>query len=186
MSARSTSLKDAEDGAMARVDRISEHVGFIDVVHHRIHQGRLYTANATDEALADDASIDVLIQPPVGTFAHTRIRSVVGGDARLEVFEGTTFSVAGTALPAVNRNRVTLGGGPNVATNVLTTGPTITDVGLTLFSLVVAGGTGFFTAGSQTNDFFEVVLDPGQVYLIRLTNLSGGANPFSSIVDFYE
>lgn len=186
MSARSTTIKDPSDGAVASVDRISEHVGFIDVVHHRIHEGRMYTAFNSATTIPDDSEIGMLLRPPGGTFAHVRFRALVGGDAELELFEGTTTTFDGVAQTPVNRNRVTLGGGPDAAVTAVFNDPIPLSLGTELFDWILPGGSGFFTAGSQSNDFFELVLDPGQTYFARLTNRSGGATFLTLVADFYE
>lgn len=151
--------------------------------HARIHEGVYYTLNLYNAALADDASLEMLIQVAADQAMHARFGGKIGGDGELRLFEGTTFSAAGTGLTAVNHNRFST----NTAQGTFSSGPTITGDGTQLDLEYLPGGTGSFFSGGAGSQFFEeYVLQTGEVYLLRMTNRAGAAQPASLHVDFYE
>lgn len=155
------------------------------VVHHRIHQGTFFATDAFDTALADNAFLQVLLRPGSRT-PHIRHLAHGGGDMILRLYEGATFSAAGSALTAVNKNRRS----SRTAQMQLSTGPTITDKGTVLSGILLPGGTGgFFGGGSPGGEaagFEEWVLDPELDYLVELENIAGTAQPAHLQIDFYE
>lgn len=156
-----------------------------DIIHERIHHGEFFSATVYNAALADDANISVLMQVPASMSCHVSYIVRAGGDAEVILYEAPTFSNAGSALTAYDRNRITA----NESLTVLTTGPTVSDTGTLLESQFIPGGTaGFlsFSPGSEGSMFKEYVLKPGEDYLLRAFNRSGGAAPMNVQVDFYE
>lgn len=183
MSSRTVEIVANDDRATADVDVVNEALVMQDEIHANIHRGVMFSGSYFDLAIADDASIEILFQVDASQSAHLRFGGASGGDAELEIFEGTTFSAAGTAVPTNNRNRLS----GNTASTVITHTPTLTGDGTSLMAMYVPGGTGFlFTQGGQSRSFEEWILVPGQDYLMRITNRSGVAQPLSALLDFYE
>lgn len=167
-----------------KVDSRSEALVLIDTVHSRIHEGRFYTTNASDLALADNASITVLVRIGYGQSAHVRPLGICGGDAELFVFEGPTVTNDGTVQAVTNKNRFS----PRVAVTEIFLGPTISDDGLELDNRLIIGGSGFISTPGGQSDFSEGewVFKTNTDYLIRLTNRAGTTQPAQLEIDFYE
>lgn len=170
---------------MVRTDRDFINNAFIhmDEIHANIHRGWMFSASIVDLALADDAAIEVLIQTHATQSAHMRFVAAGGGDVEIELYEGATFSAAGTPMSASNRNRSSA----NTADSIITHTPTLTGDGTELHNTLGPGGSGFFaTPGGESRTFEEWVLAPATVYLFRVSNRSGVAAPVSVTLDFYE
>lgn len=151
-------------------------------VHARIHQGLFFSADHNDPALASSGIMDILIRPAATVSMHVRFNVVTGGDAQVWLFEGTTFSVAGAAVPSVNRNRFS----PHTAQALLTSGPTITADGLELLTGLIVGGKSGQSSGGVRESFEEWIFKVGEVYLVRVQNLNAQAQPVDVGIDFYE
>ena len=149
--------------------------------HHNIHLGRTFTASYLDESVANDASLEFLVQ--TGALqAHMGLHANGGGSFELYLFEGTTVSAAGTSLAAVQRNRTS----STTATATVTHTPTITADGTQLEVEFIAGGTGGIASGSQGDFHEEWVLAPNTNYLVRVKNVAGVAEEMGLIIDWYE
>lgn len=159
------------------VDALSKGVIVIDTVHAHIHAGELFAADLVNLALASAADLEILIRTAVGVPVHLRITVGAGGDARVRLFEAPTTSADGAALPLEDRNRVT----DSTPTALTFSGPTVTDDGTSLLDAVQPA-----SKGASFVPFGEFVLAADTDYLVRATNLAGGAQPVSIQVDMYE
>lgn len=169
-------------GKIAEVDPFSGHLVVIKSVHHWMHQGKFFQADYVDEALADDGTMELLVRLDAGEGGHMRFRASIGGDGRLQLFEGPTVSSAGTGLTVFNRNRRS----SNAADISVYHTPTTSDDGDALSDEIIPGGGIFFSAGGKQDSFEEWILMPSTDYLLRLTNISGAAQPASISADWYE
>ena len=153
-----------------------------NTIHERIHEGIFWSGGVLDVALANLGVMELLIQTgaiPV----HARFAGAGSQSLRTDLFEGTTFSAAGTPVAAVARNRQLV----QVPLTVLTTAPTLTLDGTQLFGGFIPGGTGPQSEGGTSSSFNEYVLAPNTVYLARLTNnLAGGTSVTQLSIEFYE
>lgn len=155
----------------------------ISTPHLRIHEGKGFVAGHFILALADDANLDILIQVGASQSMHTILDVAAGGDATVTIYEGTTFSAAGTALTSFNKLRSSVT--PSAAT--ITHTPTITVIGTPLPTKLVAGGMGGNAGGGSDGGFDrELIFTAGTDYLIRTTNIAGQAKPVSSVLEWYE
>ena len=188
MSARSVSIyandpTDPEgDRLVAGIEKFSQHLIMKGDIHALIHEGRFFSTGLSDVALSGGASLEILIQAPIGAPLHVRFQGSMGADASTSFFEGTTFSAAGAAITPVNRNRRST----NAAGGTWTSGPTITADGTELFSGVIPGGSGGNAPGAQAAGFQEWILGSGVNYLARITNLTGQAQVANLEIDFYD
>lgn len=158
-------------------------VPITDIIHERIHKNEMFSATHYDASVADDASVDMLFQVDSSMSAHLAYVVRAGGDAEILFYEDPTFSNAGTAVSAINRMRIN----PETSLHTITHGPTISDAGDLLESQFLPGGSGFFfTPGSEGSMFKEFVLAPGEDYLLRVFNRSGGSTTISIQLDWYE
>ena len=167
---------------IAEIDRHSQMLVTIDAIHARIHDGTFFSAGVAIENVANNGVVELLIQTPAGAPLHARFSGFTGGNATNALYEGTTFSVAGTAVTPVNRNRRST----NVARGTFTSGPTITDDGTPIFLGYTGGGAGGSAAGSSSASFEEYILAASTTYLARITNTAGNNQPVTLIMDFYD
>ncbi len=162
---------------VADVDPVSKGFILIDTVHERIHAGMMFAADIVDVALVSAASLEMLVRTAVGAPVHMRISTNAGGDARIRLFEAPTTTSDGTPLALEDRNRVT----DNVATTSAFDSPTVTADGTSLLDAVQPA-----SKGASFEAFGEFVLAADTDYLVRVTNLAGGAQAVSLQADMYE
>lgn len=164
-----------------RVDNTADHDAgvVIDAIHARIHRGQLFEHDEVNAALASAGTIELLLI--VTTAAHLRFHAAVGGDTRVQLYEGTTVSANGTQRTPLNRNRFS---SKTPVTEVYFS-PTITTDGSLISDQFSPGGTGPLSAGGESGTWEEWVLNPGN-YLLRATNISGATTFVHLEVDWYE
>lgn len=182
MSSRSVQIL-GDDRSVAKVDPNSGHLIVMSEIHARIHEGVMYSVDQVNAALADTLSLSFLISTSASKSVHLRVLAAMGGDARLQLYENPTVTMAGSAITPINRNRFS----SNVPAATITTGPTVSSDGTELLDIILPGGSGFYLSpGSSSNAFEEYILKLEEDYLARVTNISGSAQPSSLQLDFYE
>ncbi len=150
-----------------------------------IDLGRILTATHVELALADQADLEYLLQvsdelPEQSVKIGASVTA--GGDATVELFAGTTFSAAGTDVPFFNRN-FTSG---KEARSELSVGPSITDDGTEIAEAVIPAGVRNREVGGALETGLPLIFGPGATVLIRITNISGGAQNFGFALDLLE
>jgi len=158
------------------------HALVVSLWHQRVHQGLYFTADRTVlGTLGNNATIEILLQ--VGALEiHLREFANASADATLEIFEGPTFSAAGTALPIINKNRRS----SIVSTCTATHTPTTSDDGTELDTLYMPGGSGGNASGASASFEVEWLLAANTNYLIRLTNVDGANQSGHLHLEWYE
>lgn len=158
------------------------YVESIEYVHAQTHAGRFFSGSAYNASVANGANLDMLIQVGVQPF-HAQFEVTSSGDATVRIYEGATFSAAGTAVTMSNHNRTSA----KTFVGTVTSGPTITATGTQV------NGTGLIPAGTKnqaTGGAFgfgnEFVLKTSTNYLVRVTNDSGAAAKINIGVMGYE
>lgn len=153
------------------------------IVHQRVHEGRLFSGGYYNNNVADTNSIDVLIQTHATEATHFTVVVSSTGDAEFYLYTGTTFSPAGTAVSMANHNR----NSGNTFQGTVTHTPTVTGVGTQLNgTTLIPGGTKSSGSGGSGAPFNEeFVLATSTNYLLRLTNVSGGAQKMEISVRTY-
>jgi hypothetical protein len=179
-------LSDAGNHRWTWVTRLqgSEHIPQVTTIsheHQKVHEGQFYSTGYYDDTVADDAAINMLIQTPAEKELHVYLKIIAGGDCEFEVFEGTTFSAAGTSISPVNHNRNSV----NVCGCTVTHTPTITVDGDLIWLEYIPGGV-FITPGAVQNISSEqAVFANNANYLLRVTNRSALTNPFQIQAAYY-
>lgn len=177
-------MSDSVNAQGQHIEDLSRALVVIQTEHAHLHNGEMYEASillSEAGAIADNANADMLIQ--LTTPAHTIIGAACGGDAEVFVYENPTFSAAGTALTAYNKNRIS----SNTSSAVVTHTPTITVVGTKLFERFMPGGKAAVAQGISDGSYgHERILKGGNDYLIRVTNRAGTAQAISINLEFYE
>ena len=155
----------------------------IDTVHNRVHEGRFFSGGYYNAAVADTATLDILIQSSATLSTHMRFEGAAGGDALLQIYKGTTFSAVGTAIPMSNHNDTSA----KAFSGTVTHTPTITAVGTALNDTkYVPGGQKAQSGGGAGSFGSEFVLAANTVYLFRLTNIGGAAKRMSASIEGYQ
>jgi len=172
------------NGITLPVDRESNVLVMVDIVHWRIHRGEMFTASyITPNAapIADDATVAMLLETD-STTPHLIFDVEGGGDFEAQFYEGTTTSNDGTTVTPYNMNR----NSSTVQTLVTTHTPTVTDNGTQLFTHFYPGGSGGHAIGGGGFTLREWILKASTKYLILLTNRAGTAQPMGVSVQWYE
>ena len=156
----------------------------IDTVHHKVHEGRFFSGGYYNAALANGATLDILIQGGSLQSTHTVFGLTSGAECTVQIFEDVTFSSAGTAITMSNHNRSST----KVVSGTFTHSPTITSTGNQINGTAyVAGGNGGNASGGTFAGFTtEFLLDKTKNYLLRVTNVSGGTIKASGHLDLYQ
>lgn len=166
-------LTDAELRASSVITIIHE--------HQKVHEGRYFSGGVYNAALADTASIEILIQTGDQAF-HTKLEASASGDTLIYIFEDTTFSAAGTAVTMSNHNRDSVKAFDGTVTHT----PTLTTDGTQLNGVsFIAAGTKHTGGGGDFGFSNEYILAPNTDYLFRITNVSGGAIKIAASVEGY-
>ena len=140
-----------------------------------------YSSKGNGNELADDASIDIVITPPVAQSIGIGFVTRIGGDAEFKVFENVTAVTGGTIFVPLNRNRA--------STRLAQTGAIVQPSSVTtngvLYEEIIVGGSGGNAAGATlTGDY--AILKANTSYLFRLTNRSGQARIAELFVQWVE
>ena len=160
----------------------------ITTPHHEVHEGEYYGTGYLWTTVADNAEANLLIVMNTPNDLHCLVAGAIGGDAFAYVYEDPTFTDAptdyGTALVERNFNRNYADASQFDSFHT----PTILADGNNLVQQFIPGGAGpaRFTGGGSASTREEIVLISGKIYLFRLTNKSGGAQPASIEVTGYE
>lgn len=146
-------------------------------------EGLLFTIGYTypfSAPLADGANFDIVIAFGPGVEPRVSIEGLCVGNAMGYLYEGTT-TTGGTALTPINLNRpstIT----PNAAAVL---NPTVTSLGTPLGSFVLIGGQKKKATGGDISTA-SMIFKPLTNYLLRMTNVSGGAQAAEITVTWYE
>lgn len=151
--------------------------------NHHLHLGHMFLSNMYGAAVADDGYISVVINPQGGHNLHTTWVTAGGGDALTYIYKNPTLSSNGTELLQMVLNQPISTTPPAKLYHT----PTITNVGVALlpFPLFLPGGNAGIAVGNVIRQDTEFVFDKNTVYMIRVQNIAGNAQPLSIIVQYY-
>lgn len=149
-----------------------------------LHEGNVYEVVHFETAVADNGTIDIAITNGSTKNLHATGVASSGGDASMEIWEGVTVTVAGTAFTPRQRNRPS----SNVSTATADINGTIDFTGAERICgpAYMPGGTGGQTFGNAAQGSPERILKLSETYLYRITNLAGIAKTMSLDVDWSE
>jgi hypothetical protein len=170
-------------GSSSEILVSSGFVPVIDIAHQKVHEGRFFSCGYYNSAVVDTGVIELLIQTSATNGTHSRISGYSGGDSLIQIFEGTTFSNAGTALTISNHNRSSL----KVFDGTVTNTPTLIGAGTQINSTVfIPGGTKASATGGAGGFGSEFILALSTNYLFRITNVSGATKKQSILFECYQ
>jgi hypothetical protein len=149
---------------------------------YMVHQGKafVFTSQFT---LAAGATVDFMGVTGPTSDVHFRNYDVTSltGPVDTFLYEGTTYSAAGTPASAVNLNRTSI----NTPTISIYGSPTVTSIGTLLSTATsTAGGnkTGDTTGGLPV----EWILRPDTAYTLRVHNIDQQDADMTAVMFFYE
>jgi hypothetical protein len=146
-----------------------------------LERGLLCTSDRVVEAMADDATIELLVR--AGDPILHMIPSInFTGTATLAIFEAPTVTDPGTAQPIFNRNR----NASYVAAVTVFHTPTLSDNGLEIDTLLVGGGSGGQASGADGQFRTEWLLKPNTDYFFLARNIAGNQQSGHLHLDFWE
>jgi len=169
-------------GQIIRQDVISRDLTEIDAVHRRIHDGvNFETSDLSTGINIATPKRFLIITPNTTTRAHLIFAVETQPGATVEFFEDATVTANGTALAAINLNRVSA----NVATVQVFEDPTVTADGTLLF--IRRSGTGV-AGGRVIGDVQhrdEFILKQNANYQLKITVLANNTD-VSTDISWYE
>jgi len=167
-------------GVMLSIDDTVSGAVVIDVMHREIHEGNAFTAFISDLALADDASINIVLTSTASV--HLRVEGEVGGDSQFFMYEGPTLATGGTDFTPIALNReINSASATTVGINA-EYGAT----GTTILDRIIPAGTGIAGIAGSTGSDNEYILMPNTIYMIRIENEAGAAELAGITLNWYE
>ena len=165
------------------VDAIIGALATINTVHYEVHEGDTYqTSYKSPEGgdIADNGNVTLLVR--VGDKElHLTFSVAAGGDCEIEFREAVSLTANGTALTPYNMRRSS----SNSPTASAFQGPTYTG-GTLLADYLNPGGTKNQSPGGTARNNTEWILAANTNYIVRGINRSGGGQPISIMLQWYE
>jgi len=166
------------------VDSTVGALSVIDTIHHEVHEGEAFEASykSPDGAeIADDGTLELLLVMGATLEAHATFIAAAVGNFELLLAE-VTVGANGTALEVNNLSAVVTDPAEVRAFHT----PVLPVIVRTYLDVWLPGGTGGKIKGGSTREEVEHVFAPNKLYLLRLTNRSGGAQVASLHAQWYE
>jgi len=157
----------------------------LDYEHFMVHEGKSYTANYLETALANDATMRLRFTAGAKA-AHLIIQFNGGGLGVFNSYAGTTYSADGTLPDGVKLTSFKRAAYNPDATATLRYAPTVNVLGAMRGNQVIPGGTGPQSTGAGTGSRIESIISPNVDILLTLTNKSGQPKHFGLVLDWYE
>lgn len=159
----------------------------IEFPHYMIHARRGFSWHNWEDIDGASTAVNYLLVIPKTDdrfAAHIVWTLHAEAEFNVEFFEGTIVSAPGTEQNVICDNRVKPVQTPGVK---LFRNPTIVDVGNSLGILKVGSGTNPFLIEALTREAIgELILAPGQHYLLRVTKVGIGTHWFAYALSWYE
>lgn len=143
----------------------------IDFEHDKTHEGRYFSGGYYNSSLANSANQDLLVTTSSNNTFHAQFLIAISGDCTMQIFEGPTTS-SGTSVTISNHNRASSKSSDLTVKHT----PTVTDAGTQINGTIFLPGGDKHTGGGGSFGFAnEFILTKSTSYLLRATNVSGGA-----------
>jgi len=143
----------------------------IEYEHDKTHEGRYFSGGYYNSSLADAANQDLLVTASSSNVFHAQFLVAVSGDCTMMIYEGPTTS-AGTSVTMSNHNRSSSKSSDLTVKHTPTVTVTGTQINGTIF---LPGGDKHTGGGGHFGFANEFMLAKSTSYLLRVTNVSGGA-----------
>ena len=151
----------------------------INIEHHEIHEGSMYSVFVHDTAIANTETVEILLQAPAVASPQKRVHMIVEHEAStahtFTILEGATYSSGGTVIGTANRFRGSVKTSAMQAAYSGIPGGSIVTGGspVTLWSALHGSGK---TVGGGSRGTEEWILEPGEEYLFQITSAGGGGS----------
>lgn len=178
MMLKAPGLRGFAPNTLAAIDQYQGLAGSGTPEHMAVSAGRYFGTGSYNEALADDASIDILVDTGSASILEVISMGVVintGADALFEVYRSPIVTGAGSVLPMLNVNESS----DNTPESVPTLDPTMSSPGTLIFRSFIPGGSGGNAIGGSNTPFQRLLGSPDTGYLLRSINIGGQAKPMS-------
>ena len=143
----------------------------IEYEHDKTHEGRFFSGGYYNSSLADATNQDFLVTTSADNTFHAQFLVAISGDCTMQIFEGPTTS-GGTSVSMSNHNRSS----SKVCDLTVKHTPTVTGTGTQINGTIFLPGGDKHTGGGGHFGFAnEFMLAKSTSYLLRVTNVSGGA-----------
>ena len=162
----------------AGVDADTTSLVTIDVPHHEIHEGEMFTANAVDATLANGETLVVHILAG-SKESHMMFAASCPLSFYAQFYEAPTLTGNGTPVAVYKRNRNDT---THTPTSTVFTAPTYSAPGTLMESYYVGTGK---TSGGESRSDHEWILAHDVSYLIVVTS-GANANSGSVVLNWYE
>jgi hypothetical protein len=168
-------------------DSLGNAIVNIDILHHEIHEGSVFTAARSTTTLGASSWISIRINTSSDYYTHLKqlYANNSGGIGKLEILEGhstgSTMAVGTTALDAINLNRNStkvFHSGMGIDHSLcFSVDSTWTSTQFQILTNVNFGSTGSVIAKTSFpfEGNVEFVLKPATTYVVTLYNLSSNA-----------
>jgi len=150
--------------------------------HHELYEGNHFTASYRFLAVADDGYADLRIYVHADYFAEMSFAVETEAKVYIDLYEGTTYTVDGTAVVRYNNNRTS-----GTAANALVYHTPTIDAAGTVIRTALVGSAGRFTEGGGEVESANIrLLQKATDYLIRVQNKGGNAKDIVIRFKFHE
>jgi hypothetical protein len=166
------------------IDFLGGQIG-IDFPHHEVHEGNLYTFGYTFIDVANAASAELHFVTAATHSIHYAVRITSEGKSYAFIYRGSTYTDDGTEITPVNNNCAS----SNTAATTVYHTPTVNVDGTLLTAengILIAGGLGPQSVGSDVRSNDERVAAVSNDYLVRVTNVAGTDKDITIQVAGYE
>lgn len=169
-----------QDGTLV-FDRITGGLEVIDIQHHEVHAGDMYTVSDYDASV--DTAAPKLWRLTTGAteIIHINLQIDLSAAGLVELYEHPTLTGAGTGLTAYNNNRLSA----QTASLAVAYDPSASALGTRLFVRTVGSNAPAARIGGSARPAIEWVLRPNEDYVVRVTPATNGT-AVSLVAEFYE
>ena len=157
----------------------------IDIEHQKVHEGRHYTVNYLEKAVANNGYARLRITTGARA-VHIIIAVDTEGKSYWQTYSGTTYTADGTLPDGVKLtffNRFIDNDG---TTTTVRYNPTVNVLGTLRGNRVVWGGLGPQSTGGSDASRIESIIPPNKDVLLVVQNASGQAKDMAVVLDWYE
>jgi hypothetical protein len=164
-------------------DHITGAINMIDVVHHEVHEGEMFTTEYTRTGVADTGTVQYVMTTGAKQ-PHLAFTVNAGGACQVWMYEGST-ATGGTALPIYNNNRLSSRTPVSSWVHSPSAG-TVGTVALVSGRFIPGGASVQTRIGGAVRSNVEWMLRTSTKYTINVVNVSGGAVTVTSVFEWYE
>ena len=159
------------------------HLIAMEYLHNKVHDGEMLYVTKVYTAVANNATVYIRHVSGPTKYLHSEVICETIGQWEFNSYSGTTYTVAGTVIPIINRKSDST----YVPEVVFRHTPTINVLGTPRLNFVFGGGTNPSNSSSGSfQERLESIFAPNADILVGVTNQSGSAQYITFTYNFYE